>query len=533
VESRCKRKGVCVINGGLSVSGLQHIGRLRGEVSINDVVAKLLRKRGLDVKFYLTLYTVDPWKGKVEQLKRFPYDASKYVDWPLFKVPDPMGELSSWVERYWLDFGPYLSSFAESVEVVTTADMYKMDRMKDFIRRTIIARDRVREVLNKYRGARKYEEDWIPFEPICEGCGKVGHAKALDVDLDRWEVRYKCAYCGYEGTTSLTNGKLPWRVEWVGVWYTLGVDFEPYGKDHAMPGGSRDSAAELAREVYGVEPPEGLWYEWVGYAVGGRDLGDMGSSDFIGVTPREWLEVAEPEVLRFIYLFNEPTKRVVLSMENVPQYTDFFDRAERLYFGVEKPSPREESYLELMVKSYEFSYVGDPPDVPPVSFPYLHAVALSQVLPQDLEGDELLEAALKRLKSTGVLKVNSLDEFSVSRIKGRIVRARAWVRRYAPSHYRIKLLDVLPDRIKRSLNDVQREKLAKLLEEFKRVEVWNEDGVKRAMINIPRESRNVERQFFEAVYLIFFGEPQGPRIAPYLAMLDKEFVLNRIKEAIS
>lgn len=52
------------------------------------------------------------------------------------------------------------------------------------------------------------------------------------------------------------------------------------------------------------------------------------------------------------------------------------------------------------------------------------------------------------------------------------------------------------------------------------------------MKRVPRESKDVEKAFFEATYLVFFGKPSGPRIAPYLAMLGKDFVLNRLNEAL-
>ncbi len=533
VARRCESKGVCIINGGLSVSGLQHVGRLRGEIVMNHVIAERLREMGLRVSQYLTLYTYDPWKGKERQLAQFenPNEARRYADWPLERVPDPHGCHKSWVDHYWRDFGDYLDQFAKNVNVVTTGQLYRENpRMREFIRLVIERRKEVIEVLNRYRGRNPYPPDWIPFEPICESCGRVGHARAIDVDLKSEKVEYVCE-CGHKGVTRLSNGKLPWRIEWVAIWYVLEVDFEPYGKDHAMPGGSRDSAVDLARTVFGINPPLGVWYEWVGYSIGGRDVGDMGSSDFIGFTPKEWAEIAEPEVLRYIYLFHEPIKRVVLSLDAVYQHVDAYDRAERLYYGVERPSPREEEYLELIVKSYLYAQLRPPPREMPFQLPYLHAVALVQTLPQGLNEEELLEAAIKRLKSTKVLTKDP-DEISLERIKSRLIRARNWVLKYAPERFKIRLLESLPEEIRARLNDVQREKLRLLLAEFEKLEEWNEEAVKEAMKRIPREDKNVERQFFEAVYLIFFGTPSGPRIAPYLAMLGKDFVVRRIREAI-
>ncbi len=91
--------------------------------------------------------------------------------------------------------------------------------------------------------------------------------------------------------------------------------------------------------------------------------------------------------------------------------------------------------------------------------------------------------------------------------------ARNWVNKYAPETYRIRVLNELPDSIRASLTDIQRSKLGLLLQELEKVDVWNEDNIKEAMKRVPRESKDVEKTFFEATYLVFFGKPNGPRIA--------------------
>jgi lysyl-tRNA synthetase class 1 len=66
--------------------------------------------------------------------------------------------------------------------------------------------------------------------------------------------------CGHEGTATFREGKLPWRFEWPAQWQILGVDFEPFGKDHAE--GSWPSGKDIARNVLGIEPPVPMVYEW-------------------------------------------------------------------------------------------------------------------------------------------------------------------------------------------------------------------------------------------------------------------------------
>lgn len=521
-------KSIYICNGGLSVSGLQHVGRLRGEVVINDAIVSLLEEKGFKGKHTLILYTQDPWKGKDAQLSVFkdPIKAKKYISWPLIMVPDPFDCCDNWVEHFWKDFGNYLEFFTHKIDVITTTDLYKSDKMKEFIKASFKKRESVRSIINKYRGRKPYPENWLPFEAICENCNRIG-AESTEADVDNYKVRYRCNNCGYEGETPMWNGKLTWRLEWVSIWYCLNVDFEPFGKDHAMPGGSRDSCVDLAINVFNMNPPLGLAYEWVGYYKCGKDVGDMGSSDFIGFSPREWIEVAEPEILRFLYLVQEPMKRIIIGLENIPQYADQFDHVERLYYNVEKPSKKELFQLKQLLESFKLAHIKPLPNEMPLQLPYLHAVALVQTLPND----NLVENAITRLKATKFTS-REISSEDLERIKNRLNYARNWLQKYAPKIYKIRLLETLSEEVLSKLNRKQVQMLSILKKNLEDCQ-WVDEEIKNAMIHVPRVNKEEERQFFEALYLIFFGQTYGPRISPYLAMLEKSFVLNRINEVIN
>ena len=154
----------------------------------------------------------------------------------------------------------------------------------------------------------------------------------------------------------------------------LEVDVEVFGKDHATPGGSRDSCKEIAHKIVDIEPPYGIPYEWVGQQSQGMDLGDMSSSGFLGFSPREWLDIGEPEVLRYIYLYNSTSRRIVLDLSNVDSYHDRFDEAEALYFG---GSEDDRS------RAYVLSLMGDPAESRPFRIPFKHATLLAQVAPTE------------------------------------------------------------------------------------------------------------------------------------------------------
>ncbi|ADV64684.1 lysine--tRNA ligase [Desulfurococcus mucosus] len=519
-------KEVYVFNGGLSVSGLQHVGRLRGEIIIAETLRRLLSERGLRVKQYLTLYTQDAWKGKDSQLKQFqnPAEASRYKGNPLIRVPDPKGCHGNWVEHYWSDFGPFIGEFTDgAIEVVTTTDMYK-GRMRDFVKLTLGKREEVRRVVNKYRGRKPYPEDWIPVEPVCERCGRIDTTEALRL-VDEDHVEYVCEHCGYRGVADISDGKLMWRIEWVGVWWTLGVDFEPYGKDHAMPGGSRDSCVDLAVNVYGLKPPEGLPYEWVEWRRPDGQVADMGSSDFIGFTPRDWLEVAHPHIYRFIVLKTPPMKKYSVGLHEVPQYYSQYYRAERIYYGLEKPKDEEEEVL--LKRSYELSYPkGKPPREPPEQVPYSHLAVLAQIIPRDKWGTE----GLKRLRSVGLLPEEP-TEYGVQRVLETIPRAYTWAVKYG-GEAGVFTLNTLEEAEKRAreVPVEYRALLGKLYENLTAIGEWSEDSVKNAMTSVTGGMRrDMIGEFYRYFYMVYVGKPSGPRAAPLLALMGREQALRYLE----
>ncbi|MCK4287362.1 MAG: lysine--tRNA ligase, partial [Candidatus Lokiarchaeota archaeon] len=100
-------------NCGISVSGQQHVGRLRGEIILTNAVVTELKTRGYEAIHNLILYTLDPWKGRESQLNEFSdtKKAKEYINWRLIDVPSPTKPNTSWVDDYWLDFEIPLPKF--------------------------------------------------------------------------------------------------------------------------------------------------------------------------------------------------------------------------------------------------------------------------------------------------------------------------------------------------------------------------------------------------------------------------------------
>ncbi|GAH08703.1 unnamed protein product, partial [marine sediment metagenome] len=191
--------------------------------------------------------------------------------------------------------------------------------------------DKIRKIYLKVSGSKK-PQDWYPFQVICPKCGKIGTTRVFDFKNEK--VEFICEEslvdwakgCGYKGKISPYdgNGKLPWKIEWAAKWFVLETDFEGAGKDHYTKGGSRDIAEAVAREIYKIEPPVGVRYEF--FLVLGRK---MASSKGLGVSASEIAEVLPPELLRFL-MVKTPIQRPIdfdPEGETIPRLYDFYDEA--------------------------------------------------------------------------------------------------------------------------------------------------------------------------------------------------------------
>ncbi|MFQ5837824.1 MAG: lysine--tRNA ligase [Thermoplasmata archaeon] len=516
IDAFLSSKGKVVCNAGLSVSGLQHVGRLRGEIILNHFIASHLRSRGLEVQQHLVLYTQDRWKGSPGQVEQFPGDEGReYVGWRLLDVPDPQGCHENWVDHFWLDFAESMEFFAPGVQVASTSEIYERPDMRALVLELISRAEEVRIVLNRYRPRNPHPQGWIPFEPLCNACKKIGEARTLEVRDE--EALYECT-CGDRGASPLHLGKLNWRLEWPALWKVLQVDVEPFGKDHAAPGGSRESCQIMAETVLDITPPFGIPYEWVGYAEGGRDMGDMASSDFRGFGPKEWLAVADPEVLRFVFANAHIKRRIVLDLSKVDSYHQTYDQAETSYY---------ESREDDLSRVYELSQLGSPREEMPYQISYRHAALLSQVAPEE----ELLAWSVRRLRETELLD-RSLKAEERERLERRLKQSLVWARTYGPADIRVSLLQRLPEKVLSRLTEEDRKALSSLASQLSDVP-WKENTIKEAMVKLTSggELPVSTKRFFGSLYMVFLGKPSGPRAAPLLAVLDRDFVIGRLREA--
>ena len=211
------------------------------------------------------------------------------------------------------------------------SEVYRSGALDPLIRRAL---DRADVVLDIYRRVSKVEKPagWLPIQPICENCGRVGTTIATDWDGET--VAYRClpdlvqwaAGCGFSGRLSPFGGgaALPWNLDWAAKWSHFGITIEGCGKDLATAGGSRDRSDAISREVFEREPPRNVAYEFLN--VGGRK---MSTSKGTGAAAHAIADVVPPEQLRFLFLRPRPNQAIEFNPDGtdaIPRLFDEFDR---------------------------------------------------------------------------------------------------------------------------------------------------------------------------------------------------------------
>ncbi|WP_302081696.1 lysine--tRNA ligase [Salinibaculum rarum] len=508
-----------VVKGGVSPSGVPHIGHFN-EILRGYFVAEALRDRGHEVRQVFTADDKDALRkiprtladldGNVVGLGEVDAGAlGRNLGKPYTSIPDPFGCCDS----YGAHFTNLLERHAESVGVpldfVSNTERYESGEFDPVVRHVLEHADEARDVLAQYQN--KVDDEYVPFVPQCAECGILTEG-VTDVDLEDGTVSYVCTDreagddtiegCGHEGTATFREGKLPWRFEWPGQWQILGVDFEPFGKDHAE--GSWPSGVDIARNVLDITPPVPMVYEW--FTLDGDALS---SSSGNIVTVDEVLELLELEVFRYFFA-KAPLKQRDFSIANLDQLVDEFDRFEATYFG---EIDADEEERERAERAYPM--VVDEPREERIRIPYTFAAVLGMT-----DDPDLREEIARR---EGHIP-DDAPEWAVEGALARVERAREWARRTGNEFdYELKRAD-LPT------TEFDADTAAALDDLADFVEAGHDGEAIQGEIYETAKRHDIEiGDFFSAGYRLFFDDEEGPKLGPFLAKLDQEFVVARLR----
>ena len=363
-----KQKGYIVYDE-KTPSGKIHIGAGRGWV-IHDCIAKAMRDKGMKAKFILSSDDIDPFDKLNKDL---PASYKKYLGMPFRNIPSPEKGYKSFADYYFSECTQKFEEFGIEAEIQSTGKAYDKGLFNTTIKTALNNAEKIQQIYSRFSRKGSIGTKRLPFNPICEKCGKIGTTYAYEWDSEREIIKYRCEAnlvdwakgCGHEGEISPYDGggKFPWKVEWAAKWPTIGVAIETAGKDHFTYGGSRSVAIAISDEVFDYPPPYpstrkeiGKAYEF--FTIGGKK---MSTSKGRGVSFAGMTDYAPATLIRYLLVKTRPhavidfdpvgTNKIILLYEA-------YDRTERIYYNNEHIANEKEAQHEKRV--YELSHVGGP-----------------------------------------------------------------------------------------------------------------------------------------------------------------------------
>lgn len=486
IAQKLEDSGPHTIATGITPSGPVHIGNMR-EVMSAEAVYRALQDRGVKARLIYIADTFD----RLRRLYPFlPESFKEHVGKPLSEIPCPTGCCGSYADHFLAPFLRSMERLGIKPEIYRADVLYKQGRYVGVIKTALERRDEIARILKEVSG-RDVPASWSPFDPICQSCGRMGTSQVVGFDLENETVDYQCQ-CGSRGTVSMRGGgKLVWRVDWPARWSIFNVTIEPFGKDHATAGGSYDTGKRISEDIYGYPAPQPIVYEWIHL----KGMGAMHSSTGIVVTIQEMLDVVPPEVLRYLIIRNKPEKHIE------------FDPGLPLLNLVDEYDQRKGDERAL-----QLSAIGESE---PFEIPFRHMVTAVQIAQGS---DELLFKALQR----SGYDISRRDE-----ILGRSRNVQMWLERYAPKFVKFQVRETMPPAVN-NLTIEERQGLGMLAE---RVDDKTAQEIHDAVYAVAQGKGLDSKKFFQAIYLTFLGDRQGPKVGWFLASMDRDFVKKRLLEA--
>ncbi|HVX58882.1 MAG TPA: lysine--tRNA ligase [Candidatus Saccharimonadales bacterium] len=489
--------GEILIESGISPSGNYHMGYLR-EILTCEAILRELRFRGREARH---VHFVDDQDGFRKVPAGLPPEYEKYLGRPLCDMPAPDGSDQSYADYA---LGPFLASVAAlgvDMQAIRSHEKYRSGFFTEAIEVVLDNLAEVRDVLQSVSG-RKLGEEWSPIQVNEEGYLKK--RPFVSIDKDAKTIKY-LDKDDKEQSVKYDAGlvKLDWRLDWPARWWLLGVNVEPFGRDHATKGGSYDTGKALMDKVFKAPAPRPVPYEFINRA---GDTKKMSASKGNGIDFSEVVRVLPPEVVRYFVFRSSPDK--TLYFDPIAGVTKLIDEYAELLAKPDK-TDEEKRLVELSTNGVE----------PIVSnVPFSHLVASYQSALRDpsktieiierTEHADIAGAQKEIIHKELAFIANWLDEWAPEDVKFDL-KDSVETRKFSEDQKRY--LSELAAKIESAPKDADGEWFHKAIYEFK-------------------DSANLApKELFTTLYQVLIGKDSGPRAGWFLSMLPRGWLIKRLR----
>ena len=505
-------------------SGIIHIGSGRGWV-IHDAIAKALRKQGVKAKFVLSSDDIDPYDKPNKDL---PSTFDKYLGMPFRNIPSPVEGYKSFADYFFRQSTDKFEEFGIEAELASTGDDYNNGVFNKAIKILLDNAEKVNNIYERFYGK---APDKLPFNPICEKCGKIATTRAISWDTTREMLKYRCEEdlvewakgCGHSGEISPYNGngKFPWKVEWPAKWFSKGVVCEYAGKDHFTKGGSRSIGIAISDEILDYMPPYpssrreiGSAYEF--FTIEGSK---MSTSKGKGISFADSTDYLPAPIIRYLLIATRPRAVIdfnPIGTNDVILLFERFDKTERIYFGKEELTNEKEAMQHK--RTYELAYIGKIPKTMPIQIPFLHASLVVQSAPDE-------EKAIKILQNQGMIPKKASKK-ELESVKLRLKFAKKWIERFAPEQFKFQIQESVDDS---KLSEKEKNAFRMLADSLKN----NEYDEKSLHLEFGRISEQIGldiKEFYKAAYLVLLNKERGPKLASLIITVGSQKIIELLEK---
>lgn len=506
-----------VVHGMWTPSGFFHIGNSRAELLIPGFVHKNLISNGLKSEHNFFIDDFDDFDKIPEGIKVKKEEFESYLGKPLRHVPSPVGEFNSWADYFANEVTSVLDDFGLEPNIKSSYDSYKNGLYDKAIKTVLDKAEEVRKIWNDVVKSNK-PKGWSPVMVVCEKCGKSATTKV--VSWNGKEVEYLCTQnrdyvdgCRHRGKLKPEKGnaKLPWRLHWAATWHLYGTTYETAGKDHFAAGGSVESGQIFCKEIFKSIPPLQTPTEFLLV-----DDAKLSGSKGNVISLKDWLEFAEPELLRFMMASYKPQTAINFDLHSNKFFllADRYEEAEMAFFDKKEKEKREKQLTEI----YKFSQVNEIQDKIPVQLNYSIAAMVFQTFPE-----KSLNELIEILHTRGWIHRKTLSAFDKERLSKRLKLVKNWLNKYAPEDVKFTVQDEINKNLKLSNKE---KKALKFVADTLKNKDWEQKKLFEEFYNICKKLDLKNTDFFRAAYNVLLNKDKGPKLAPFILTLGKDKVIS-------
>lgn len=458
-----------------------------------------IRRRGRNARH---IHVVDD----LDIFRKVPVDVpdafEQYLGKPLCDVPAPDESDRSYADYFLADLLQAAEGLHLDMEVMRAHEKYRSGYFVPAIETALGNITTIRKDLEEISG-RKLEDAWSPVQVVENGYLKNRHFVSIDTSAK--QLTYE-AGDGREQVVSYEHGevKLNWRIDWPARWSLLGVNVEPFGRDHGTKGGSYDTGVAIVKEVFEAEPPIPVPYNFINRT---GDTKKMSKSAGDTVTAADLLTILPAEVVWFFILRYAPDKLLFFDTEDT--LIRLFDEFSELLSKADK-TPEETQLLELCLQGVEEQTVS--------RIPFTHLVASYQASLRDV--DQTL-AVIKRTEYADVAEADK------DIITAELRFIDAWLNQLAPESMRFSLSESIDQA---QFTEQEKAFFAGLSESIENAPA-DADGAwfHNAIYEFKDSSGLGPRELFQALYRLTINKDSGPRAGWFLSILPRDWLISRLR----